>query len=67
MDLNFHRLEIHPVRNTGSAAETCEDSEADMWCLYGFLTAVNGSEFAICVGDYPTREHAETIAELIGI
>lgn len=67
MDVKFHRLEIHGVKNLGDRVEVVPDAEADMFCVYGLVTAVNGSEFAICIGDYPTKPDAELIAELLGI
>lgn len=63
--MKFHRYEIHGVQDKGDYATIVPDQEADFFCIYGFISAVNGGEFCIPVGDSPTRDAAKTVLGLI--
>ena len=63
--VRFHRYEVHGVRDGADSAEVVPDDEADLWCLYGFVAAANGGEFAVCIGDYATQEAAKFALDLI--
>lgn len=57
---------MYPLRDFGDKVEVVEEDEAEFFGLYGFITSISGSEFAVCIGDYDTRVEAELIAELLG-
>jgi hypothetical protein len=62
----FNRLAVYGVRDLGDRVEIVEDAGADFFSIYGFVTSISGSEFAVCVGDHDTRAAAELAVELLG-
>lgn len=64
--MEFHRLGIYGIKNLGDRYVEVDDDHADFWSLYGFVSAVNGSEFAICIGDSESRAQAELVRDMLG-
>lgn len=53
----FDDYEISGVREYDGCCEPVTDDEAQFWSLYGHIQGA-GLE---CIGDFDTREHAETV------
>lgn len=66
MEVQFNRLAVYGLRDYGDRVEVVEDEEAEFFAIYGFITSISGSEFAVCIGDVDTRVEAELIVELLG-
>lgn len=63
--MKIHRYEIHGVKDQGDQAVIVSDNEADYWAIFGFVTAFNGGEFAIPIGDYSSPDQAKLTLGLI--
>ncbi len=64
--LHFVGYEVHAVKDYGEHAQICADAKADFYSIYGILLNAYGSTEYVCVGDFPSREAAELIVELLG-
>ena len=58
--MRFNSYEVVALRDLGEHAEECEEQDAEFWGLYG---VANGDAYAI--GDFSSREHAESIKDAI--
>lgn len=65
-NVQFNRVVVYGVKDFGDHVEQVEDREAEFFSLYGFVPAFNGSEFAVCIGDFGTRDEAELVREMLG-
>lgn len=65
-DPQFNRLAVYGVKDFGDRLEVVEDDDAEFFAIYGFVTSISGSEFAVCIGDYDSRPCAEIVIELLG-
>jgi hypothetical protein len=56
---------VRPVQDFGDICKVCDDhpEDADFWSLYGLLKQEqdHGITTQVCIGDFSTREAAETI------
>ena len=66
MEQRFNRLSVYGVKDFGDRVEIVEDEDAQWFSIYGFVTSISGSEFAVCVGDHESRAAAEIACELLG-
>lgn len=57
---------MYGVCDRGDRVEIVEDEEAEFFSIYGFVTAISGSEFAVCIGDVDSRVEADIIVDLLG-
>jgi hypothetical protein len=64
--MEFNRLSVFAMRNYGDTVEQVEEDEAEFWSLFGFVSAVNAREFAVCIGDFSSRQEAELIRSMLG-
>lgn len=59
--MKFVRYKIEPVKDFGDICEVVAPEEADFWSLYGY--DLDG--FAHCIGDFVSKEYAESIRAAI--